>query len=164
NVPRRLILMAMSKWPSGCGVPSLARSRVAMPMPAQLTATRSGADSAASSTACVTCSSLVTSAATNLAPPPSSLASASPRSARRSLTIGLVLTVTAVAFEALAVATVLPVTVRELGDLRLYGWVFSAFMLADLVGLTLWGRLAVRRGPARSYSAGVALFAAGLVI
>ncbi|MCA1846131.1 MAG: MFS transporter, partial [Actinobacteria bacterium] len=45
-----------------------------------------------------------------------------------------------------------------------YGWVFSSFMLADLVGLTLWGRLADRRGPARSYSAGVALFAAGLVI
>ncbi|HEX4255982.1 MAG TPA: hypothetical protein VH089_12875, partial [Streptosporangiaceae bacterium] len=39
---------------------------------------------------------------------------------RRSLTIGLVLAVTLVAFEALAIATVLPVVSRQLGDLRLY--------------------------------------------
>jgi hypothetical protein len=39
-----------------------------------------------------------------------------------------VLAVTFVAFGALAVATILPVVGRHLGDLRLYGWVFSAFL------------------------------------
>src|ERR1700734_782559 len=59
---------------------------------------------------------------------------------RRSLTIGLVLAVTLVAFEALAIATVLPVVSRQLGDLRLYGWVFSAFLLSSLIGIVVAGR------------------------
>ena len=48
---------------------------------------------------------------------------------RRALTVGLVLTVTFVASEALAVVTVMPVVARDLGGLRLYGWAFSGFML-----------------------------------
>ena len=55
----------------------------------------------------------------------------------RRLTIGLALTITVIAFEALAVATVLPVTARELGGLNLYGWAFSAFMLTNLVTVVL---------------------------
>ena len=50
---------------------------------------------------------------------------------RRALTAGLVLTITLVASEALAVVTVMPVVVRDLGGLRLYGWVFSGFMLGS---------------------------------
>jgi MFS family permease len=84
--------------------------------------------------------------------------------ARRPLTAGLVLAVTFVAFEALAVATVLPVVGRHLGDLRLYGWVFSAFLLASLVGIVLAGTLADRVPLGRPMLAGLALFAAGLVI
>ncbi|MHB8460904.1 MAG: MFS transporter, partial [Candidatus Limnocylindrales bacterium] len=57
--------------------------------------------------------------------------------ARRALTVGLVLTITLVAFEALAVSTVMPVVARELGGLDLYGWVFSAFFLGDLVGIVV---------------------------
>jgi MFS family permease len=84
--------------------------------------------------------------------------------ARRPLTIGLILTVTAVAFEALAVATALPVTLRHLGGIRLYGWAFSAFFLTNLVGISVWGPQADRTGPARPYSLGMLLFAGGLVI
>ena len=40
---------------------------------------------------------------------------------RRALTTGLVLTITFVASEALAVVTVMPVVARDLGGLRLYG-------------------------------------------
>ena len=83
---------------------------------------------------------------------------------RRPLTIGLLLTVTAIAFEALAVATVLPVTVQQLGGLRLYGWAFSAFFLADVVGISVWGPQADRQGPARPYGAGLLLFGGGLVM
>src|SRR5256885_13203812 len=66
---------------------------------------------------------------------------------RRALTTGLVLTVTFVASEALAVVTVMPVVARDLGGLRLYGWVFSAFMLGSVVGIVAAGPEADRRGP-----------------
>jgi MFS family permease len=83
---------------------------------------------------------------------------------RRPLTVGLVLAVTLVAFEALAIATVLPVVSRDLGDLRLYGWVFSAFLLSSLVGIVVAGTLADRVPLGRPMLGGLALFAAGLVI
>jgi MFS family permease len=75
-----------------------------------------------------------------------------------------VLAVTFVAFEALAVATILPVVGRHLGDLRLYGWVFSAFLLASLIGIVLAGTLADRVPLGRPMLAGLALFAVGLVV
>ncbi|HEY3723462.1 MAG TPA: MFS transporter [Acidimicrobiia bacterium] len=83
--------------------------------------------------------------------------------ARRALTAGLVLTITLVGFEALAVATVLPVVEQDLGDLALYGWVFSAYLLAGLVGTVIAGREADRRGPGPPFVAGCVLFATGLV-
>src|ERR1700684_2340153 len=84
--------------------------------------------------------------------------------AYRSLTVGLVLAVTFVAFEALAVATILPVVGRHLGDLRLYGWVFSAFLLASLIGIVIAGTLADRVPLGRLMLAGLALVALGLII
>lgn len=84
--------------------------------------------------------------------------------ARRPLTIGLVLVVTLVAFEALAGATVMPSAERDLGGLRLYGWTFSAFLLASLVGIAWAGGECDRYGPARPLAAGLALFACGLTI
>ena len=83
---------------------------------------------------------------------------------RRALTTGLVLTITFVASEALAVVTVMPVVARDLGGLRLYGWVFSGFMLGSVVGIVAAGREADRRGPAVPFVAGVVLFGAGLAI
>ena len=68
-----------------------------------------------------------------------------------------------VAFEALAVATVLPVTVHELGHVSLYGWVFSAFMLANLVGTVWAGRTADQHGPGPALAVGLALFGVGLL-
>jgi MFS family permease len=83
--------------------------------------------------------------------------------ARRSLTVGLVVTVTLVAFEALAIATILPIVIRELGDLHLYGWVFSAFFLGTLLGTVLLGGMADRRGLVVPFALGLGLFAVGLV-
>ena len=82
----------------------------------------------------------------------------------RVLTIGLLLTVVGVAFEALAVATVMPATAADLGGLSLYGWAFSAFLLTNLVGIVVAGNEADRRGPTGPFVAGVALFAAGLLL
>jgi MFS family permease len=83
---------------------------------------------------------------------------------RRALTVGLVLTITFVASEALAVVTVMPVVARDLGGLRLYGWVFSGFMLGSVIGIVAAGREADRRGPAVPFVAGVVLFGAGLAL
>ena len=69
--------------------------------------------------------------------------------ARRGLTIGLVLTITLVAFEALAVITILPTIKDDLQGIGLYGWVTSAFQLGLLVGIVVAGGQADRRGPAR---------------
>jgi MFS family permease len=78
--------------------------------------------------------------------------------------MGLVFAVTLVAFEALAIATILPVVSRHLGGLRLYGWVFSAFMLTSLIGIVVAGTLADRVPLGRPMVVGLALFAAGLVV
>jgi MFS family permease len=82
---------------------------------------------------------------------------------RRALTLGLVLTVSMGAFESLAVATIMPVTVRDIGGLDLYGWAFSAFMLANLVGITSGGAAADRHGAAPPFVVGTALFVLGLL-
>ena len=78
--------------------------------------------------------------------------------------MGLVLAVTLVAFEALAIATVLPVVSRHLGDLRLYGWVFSAFMLTSLIGIVVAGTLSDRGPLGPPMLTGLALFAGGLIV
>jgi MFS family permease len=83
---------------------------------------------------------------------------------RRSLIVGLVLTITLVAFEALAVSTVMPIVADELNGIELYGWVFTAFMLGSLIGIVLVGGLIDRRGLGGPFAAGIALFAAGLIV
>lgn len=83
---------------------------------------------------------------------------------RRPLTVGLAATITFVAAEALAVVTVMPLVARDLNGLRLYGFVFSAFLLGTMTGIVAAGRAADRRGPAVPYVAGIALFCAGLAV
>ena len=83
--------------------------------------------------------------------------------ARRRLTAGLVLTVTLVAFESLAVSAVMPQVSDDLGGLDLYGWVFSGFFLGNLVGVVLAGQAADRRSLAVPFGAGLILFSAGLL-
>ncbi len=82
---------------------------------------------------------------------------------RRGLTTGLILTVTVVATEALAVSAVMPEVEAELGERWLYGWVFSGFFLGNLVGIVVAGRAADRVHPWRPFAAGLALFVAGLL-
>jgi MFS family permease len=81
----------------------------------------------------------------------------------KALTLGLVLSVTFVATEALAVVTVMPVVARDLKGLALYGWVFAGFQLASLIGIVVAGRDADRHGPARPYVGGLLLFSGGLL-
>jgi len=83
---------------------------------------------------------------------------------RRQLTLGLVLTITLVAFEALAISTVMPVVSDDLGGLGLYGWVFSGFFLGNLFGIVTAGRSADARGTAFPFTVGLLLFSAGLLV
>ena len=86
----------------------------------------------------------------------------SPR--HRTLTVGLVLTITLVAFEALAVSTIMPIVADELGGLELYGWVFTAFMLGSLIGIVVSGGFIDGRGLGPTFAGGIGLFAIGLVV
>ncbi|MDA8186097.1 MAG: MFS transporter [Actinomycetota bacterium] len=70
--------------------------------------------------------------------------------------------VTFVAFEQMAVATAMPVVVRDLGDVRLYGWTFSAYVLAELVTMVIAGSWAERSGTWAPLVGAVAVFVAGL--
>ncbi|WP_139219440.1 MFS transporter [Actinopolyspora alba] len=82
----------------------------------------------------------------------------------RNFTIGLLLVVTLVAFEAMGVATALPTIASELDGQRWYSWAFTLFMAASAVGTVFAGRLADRHGPALPLLLALPLFAAGLLL
>ena len=77
---------------------------------------------------------------------------------------GLLLLVTFVAFEAMAVGTAMPTAVAELHGLAWYAWPFSAFLVASVTGIVVGGDLGDRRGVRLVLPWGVAAFAAGLLI
>lgn len=82
----------------------------------------------------------------------------------RFLLVGVVCLVTVVAFESTAIGTVMPIVEEDLGDLALYGWVFSAFYLGTLIGVVVGGRAVDRVRPIGPMMIGVALFVTGLVV
>src|SRR5260370_26149153 len=73
----------------------------------------------------------------------------------RRLTLGLILITLGPAFEGLAVATILPKVVADLGGLSFYGWAFIVYMLATFVGIILAGSGRDRRRPVLPFLAGV---------
>ncbi|MEN3360237.1 MAG: hypothetical protein V7637_4219, partial [Mycobacteriales bacterium] len=82
----------------------------------------------------------------------------------RGVTVGLVTVITLVAFEAMAVATAMPTAVRALHGLAFYGWAFTAFLIANVVGMVASGGLADRYGPKRPLLAGLTVFGAGMLV
>lgn len=84
--------------------------------------------------------------------------------AHRLLLAGIVCLITVVAVESMAISTVMPVVEADLGDLWLYGWVFSAFYLGTLIGVVVGGRAVDRVRPVGPMAVGVAVFLAGLGI
>ncbi|WP_425146162.1 MFS transporter [Deinococcus sp.] len=83
---------------------------------------------------------------------------------RRTLTLGVMLSMLMIAFESLAVATVLPQVAERLDGLRLYGWSFSAFFMGFMVSTVALGGWADRSGPARPYLAATLCFGGGLLL
>ncbi|HET7830228.1 MAG TPA: hypothetical protein VFL03_11770, partial [Candidatus Limnocylindrales bacterium] len=76
----------------------------------------------------------------------------------RGLTIGLISTITLVALESLAIGTVMPIVTSELGNQELYGWVYTAFFLGNLLGIVLSGGALDRMPLHRPFAAGLVLF------
>ncbi|MEL4358701.1 MULTISPECIES: MFS transporter [unclassified Luteococcus] len=87
-----------------------------------------------------------------------------PVAGRAALTVGLLAGVVCVAFETVAVATAMPQAAKELGNLGLYAWAFTLFVLGMVFSTALAGRLADRVGPVRPLAIGTALFLAGLLV
>ena len=78
--------------------------------------------------------------------------------------VGLIATITLVALESLAIGTVLPLVGDELGQLELYGWVYSAFFLGNLLGVVVAGGALDRLPLWKPFAVGLVLFGLGLLI
>src|SRR4029450_4194809 len=83
---------------------------------------------------------------------------------RRALKLGLVSVVTLVAFESLAVITILPDIEADLGGIAWYGGVTTAFFLGTMIGIVFAGDQADRHGAGRPYVLGLVLFAIGFFL
>ena len=66
---------------------------------------------------------------------------------RRWLTIGLMMCVMAISFESYAVLTAMPAAARDLGNLGLYAWTFTAFVIAMTFSIVASGQFSDRYGP-----------------
>ena len=83
---------------------------------------------------------------------------------RRNFTVGLVLLITLIAFEAMGLATALPTMVRELHGERWYSWPFMVFMASSAIATVLAVRVADRRGPGMPLLVALPTFATGLIV
>jgi MFS family permease len=82
----------------------------------------------------------------------------------RGATFGIVLVVTLLAFENMAVGTVMPVVADDLDGLALYAWGFSATLIMSLLSTVLAGGWVDRSGPSRPFLIGLGAFVTGLVV
>lgn len=82
--------------------------------------------------------------------------------AYRNTSGGILILVTLIAFEAMAVAAALPTAARDVHGLGAIGWAFTGFLVSDVVGMVVSGQLCDRRGPRRPMVAGLVAFVAGL--
>jgi MFS family permease len=84
--------------------------------------------------------------------------------AYRVTSAGILILVTLIAFEAMAVAAALPTAARELDGIGAIGWAFTAFLVANVVGLVVSGQICDTRGPGPATLAGLAAFLSGLAV
>jgi MFS family permease len=84
--------------------------------------------------------------------------------AYRITTLGILILMTIIAFEALAVATALPTAARSLHGLASYGWAFTGFLVTSVVGMVVSGMYSDLHGARRPLLAGLLLFVTGLLV
>ncbi|MDM5277698.1 MFS transporter [Paenibacillus silvae] len=81
----------------------------------------------------------------------------------RAMTLGIMLVLTTSAFEGLAITTVAAKIAQELQGIHLYGWIFSAFLLSQLVGTLVMGQQVDKRGVYTSMLISFTVFVLGTV-
>src|SRR5215470_1120397 len=81
--------------------------------------------------------------------------------ARRRALLGVLLSIFLAAMESTVVATAMPKVVGSLGDIQMYSWVFSGFLLTSTVTMPLWGRLSDLYGRRTIYLTGLVVFLVG---
>jgi MFS family permease len=77
---------------------------------------------------------------------------------------GILILVTLIAFEAMAVAAALPTAAQELHGLGAIGWAFTGFLTSNVVGMVVSGQVSDQRGPRLPMIAGLAAFLGGLAV
>lgn len=82
----------------------------------------------------------------------------------RTLTLGLVATMSLIAVEYMAVTVAMPVVAEDLGGLQLYGLAFSGAVAAGILGTILGGRWGDVAGPLRPLWSGIGAFVVGLLV
>jgi MFS family permease len=83
--------------------------------------------------------------------------------ARGRLTTGLLLLEMLVAIQILVVATIMPAVRRDLGDVQLYGWTFSATGLGQFAAIPIAGRAIDQLGGRKLLVVTLVIYTAGLV-
>ncbi|SFF21216.1 Major Facilitator Superfamily protein [Paenibacillus algorifonticola] len=79
------------------------------------------------------------------------------------LSIGIILSVMAVGFEGLSVTTIAPSIAGDLNGIDLFAWIFSTYLLAQIIGTLVVGRIIDRKGPAAPFTYALLLFIVGLI-
>lgn len=82
----------------------------------------------------------------------------------RAITLGMVTVVSLIAFESLAVATIMPDIAESLGGMSVYALAFGIVFAASGVGMIWAGSWADQRGPAAPLAYGIGAFALGLLL
>ena len=84
---------------------------------------------------------------------------------RRPFVLGAIMAASfMIAIEATIVATAMPQIAGELGDLHLYSWVFSSFLLAQTATTVVFGKLSDLYGRRAVLLVGIGIFLAGSIL
>jgi MFS family permease len=82
----------------------------------------------------------------------------------RLTTVGILIVITMIAFEAMAVAAALPSAAEDLHAIGAFGWTYTGFLIASIVGMVVCGQISDSRGPRLPLLLGLMCFIAGLTI
>jgi MFS family permease len=82
----------------------------------------------------------------------------------RATLVGVVVLFANIGFAETAVIAVLPTAAKDLGGIGSFGWLFTGFLVAKIVGLVVAGQYSDRHGPRVVLAVGLALFFAGVIV
>ena len=83
---------------------------------------------------------------------------------RRLITLALFVATFLVSLDASVVSTAMPTVIGQIGGIRLYAWVFSAYLLTSTVTVPIYGKLADLFGRKPVFLASIAIFLVGSML